>query len=321
MVLSHIFGPVPSRRLGISLGVDIVPSKVCSLDCIYCEAGKTTLLTNERKEYSDVNLVINELDQYLSKKPYLDFITFSGAGEPTLNTGIGKIIKFIKTKYPKYKICLLTNGTLLGKDEMISDLEGLDLIVPSLDAADEETFQKINRPCKGITCSEIIDSLVRFRNKSKTTLWLEIFVVPGINDSQDSIKAFGTVVGKIRPDKIQLNSLDRPGTESWVKKAEYEILLKFRDELSNVAPVEIVGKYTASTDGKNNILDEDLGSRIIDMILRRPCTTTDLAQALSAPHEKILQAIEKLKAGNKVIAEKMPRGIFYKVKENIASLS
>jgi len=146
MKFKHLFGPVPSRRLGISLGIDLVPYKTCTANCVYCECGKTTNLTIERKEYIPTDEILNELDVYLKQAPDLDYITFSGSGEPTLHSKIGEIINFLKKNYPQYKVAVLTNGTLLFHKELRDELKNADIIKPSLDAGSDEIFKKIKRP-------------------------------------------------------------------------------------------------------------------------------------------------------------------------------
>jgi wyosine [tRNA(Phe)-imidazoG37] synthetase (radical SAM superfamily) len=311
----YLFGPVFSRRIGVSLGVDLVPSKTCSMDCIYCEAGATTSLSCGRREFYETSEIIAELDKFLSGKPELDYITFSGAGEPTLHSGIGKIVKFLKDKFPQYKICLITNGILLGADQMIEELVGIDLVIPSLDAADDETLEKINRPAKGISAAGIVKSLANFRRKSKALFWLEIFVVPGTNDSPESIEAIRKAVAMINPDKVQLNSLDRPGTEKWVKKASESEILPFVRALKPHVKVEIIGKPAISvaevTAGKQ--ADADLEKAVLEIVRRRPCTLPEIASALSLGEDKTLALLGKMTDLGTVKAEKMLRGIFYKI--------
>lgn len=164
MDYKYIFGPVPSRRLGSSLGIDLIPYKTCSLNCVYCECGKTTDLTFERKEYVPTERVIEELDDYLKTEPELDYITFSGSGEPTLHNGIGEIIKFLKENYPQYQLALLTNSTLLNDEKLQDEIKKLDLIVPSLDAVSEDVFQKINRPVEGLSAQKIVQGLINLNN-------------------------------------------------------------------------------------------------------------------------------------------------------------
>ena len=180
----HIFGPVPSRRLGISLGVDLVPHKTCTLNCVYCECGKTTNLTLKRKEYIPVKLIREELKDFFSYNPTLDFVTFSGSGEPTLNSNIGEIIRFLKADYPQFKQALLTNGTLLNIDSVQKQILDIDIVIASLDAASEQGFKCINRPHEKLELNKIIDGMVSFKEKFKNRFWIEILVVPGINDKK-----------------------------------------------------------------------------------------------------------------------------------------
>lgn len=238
MKLKYIFGPVISRRLGRSLGIDLIPFKTCSLDCIYCECGRTNSLTRERKEYVPTDEVINELNNYLSTLPELDYLTFSGSGEPTLHSGIGKIINFLKDNYPQYKVALLTNGTLFTDKNVIAEVKRADLIVPSLDGVSEEVFSKINRPVNNITSQEIISGLENLRKEYRGEIWLEIFIVPGINDKEKELRLFKEAIARIRPDKVQLNTLDRPGTEAWVRPVPEEKLRSITGFLGD--KVEIV---------------------------------------------------------------------------------
>jgi wyosine [tRNA(Phe)-imidazoG37] synthetase (radical SAM superfamily) len=180
----HLFGPVPSRRLGVSLGVDLIPLKTCSLDCVYCECGKTTRLTVERKEYIPVDRVIAELEVYLRNNPPLDFITFAGSGEPTLNSGLGNVISYLKQNFRQYRTCLLTNGTLFTDPEVRAEAAAVDLIIPSLDAATEDTFNRLNRPEISLDCTAIINGLEQLRSEYKGEIILEIFIVPGLNDTE-----------------------------------------------------------------------------------------------------------------------------------------
>ena len=237
----HVFGPINSRRLGRSLGVDLVTAKCCSLDCIYCEAGATTDLTVTRKEYVPVAEVISELTETLNEIPAPDYITFSGAGEPTLNSGIGEVIGFIKKNYPQCRVCLLTNGLLLGDEKLQRELSKLDMIIPSLDASTEEEYTYINHPYPGETLKKLHEGLCSFRKNVPVKMSLEIFVVPGINDSDESIDRFFELVKCIRPDSIQLNTLDRRGVVDGLKPASRERMEKFASALEKIAPTAIFG--------------------------------------------------------------------------------
>ena len=212
-----VFGPIISRRLGVSLGVDLLPFKTCSLDCVYCECGATTNLTMERGDFYPVERVLEELDAFFAKHEKIDYVTFSGVGEPTLHTGIGQIIRAVKAKRPEVKICLITNATLLGDPGLQKELEGIDLIMPSLDASCEEEFVRVNRPAPGVTFDGLVDALKSFRAVNKVKMWLEVFIVPGVNDSPASLERFVKFLRDISPDQVQINSLDRPGTEDWIE--------------------------------------------------------------------------------------------------------
>lgn len=315
MGYQYIFGPVPSRRLGSSLGVDIVPFKTCSMDCVYCECGATTCLTLDRKEYIPVNDVLKELDDFLSRKPELNYITFSGGGEPTLNSGIGRIVSHLKANFPQYKICLLTNSTFLGDPVLIEELKAIDLIIPSLDASSEEEFSKINKAPAPLKLSDIINNLITFKKQSPALFWLELFIVPGINDSDESIKRFVEAVKKIRPDKVQLNSLDRPGTESWVKSVSHETANLFLNALKPYTEVEIIAKFKYDDNASSGeAVSGNIEDKILKLISRRPFTIEDILFALPIEKTLIEQALRNLRKDGKISEERKERGIFYRPK-------
>lgn len=220
----HLFGPVHSRRLGYSLGVDLIPFKTCPLDCVYCECGATTDLTLDRQLYVPTKAVEAEIDDYVAKHPELDVITFSGAGEPTLALNIGEVIEHIKSKHPRYKVCVLTNAILLPDPEVRREIAKADIVIPSLDGITPEVFAKVDRPHPDIDIREIINALISFRDDFPGKLFVEIFFVPGINDTPEELAEFVRVLRKIRPDGVQINSLDRKGTEAWVQPVPQESL-------------------------------------------------------------------------------------------------
>jgi wyosine [tRNA(Phe)-imidazoG37] synthetase (radical SAM superfamily) len=312
MNYKFLFGPVPSRRLGLSLGVDLIPQKICSLNCVYCECGRTTDLSMERKEFRPVEEIINELDDLLKEKPDIDYITFSGSGEPTLYKGIGKVVDFIKSNYPKYSVALLTNSTLLGDKDVQEEIKDVDVILPSLDAVSDEIFNKINRPCTEIKSQDVINGLVSFSSKFKGKIWIEIFIIQGINDEPEELILFKDVLSKIRFDKIQLNSLDRPGTEQSIKKAELKRLLEIR-EFFKPLDSEIISKY--DNESKNIFSTGDFENKILATIQRRPSTIEDLMAILKLNAHDTEELLVKLRKKGKLEAAKLDRGIFYKIKE------
>ncbi len=308
MKYKYLFGPVPSRRLGISLGVDLVPHKTCSLNCIYCECGKTTNLTNIRKEYYPIDEIIKELDSFLKDNQQLDYITFSGGGEPTLNNKLGEIVKFLKKNYPQYKTALLTNSTLLYDKKLHNEIIDINIVLPSLDAVFNKSFNLINRPCNSIKNKKVIKSLINFSKKYKGKIWIEIFIVPGINNSDNELKLFKKILYKINPDLIQLNSLDRPGTEKTTKKATYDELNRIKNLLYPL-PVEIIANFNSNTRTvfeKNNI-----ENKILSLLERRPCTVEDLVNISGLNINEINKFLKLLIDNNKILLSNQKRGIFY----------
>jgi wyosine [tRNA(Phe)-imidazoG37] synthetase (radical SAM superfamily) len=299
--MKYVFGPVNSRRLGVSLGIDIIPLKVCSFNCIYCECGSTTDLTEEVKEYLPYDEIISEIGQALSKDPVIDVVTFSGSGEPTLNSRLGDIISYIKTNFPQYKVAVLTNSSLLHREDVRRGLLGADIIYPSLDAVSEEVFNKIMRPLPGVKSDTIIDSIALLRNEFKGKLCLEIFIIAGLNDTEDELFRLKEACIKIRPDEIHLNSLDRPGAEEWIKPSEsgnMERIRKFFDPL----PVKLVTKVP----GGHRPADyyEEIENSILDVIEKKGSTPEDVAARLNMRLFDVLRALKNLqKKGsvNKII--------------------
>jgi len=215
----YLYGPVPSRRLGYSLGVDIVPIKACTLDCIYCQLGRTANKTIERRDYVPGEAVLAELKEKLAEGLTADFITISGSGEPTLNSQLGELIDGIK-KITDIPVAILTNGTLLHRQDVRADCARADVVVPSLDAADEQTFQKVNRPHRDISIEKLISGLQTFRNEFAGRIWLEVFFVEDFNTDAEQIAKIKNAIEQIRPDKVQLNTAVRPTAEPGVKRLD-----------------------------------------------------------------------------------------------------
>jgi len=308
MEYKHIFGPVPSRRLGISLGVDLVTHKICSLDCIYCECGKTTLKTLDQKEYVRFKDVKKELDHYWQHNADPDYITFSGSGEPTLNSILGEVIEYIKGKKPNIKVAVLTNSTLFGNPMIRQALLKADLVVPSLDAVSKKTFTQINRPHKGLAVQEVVTGIETFAKEYKGKLWLEVFILSGLNNSKSDLLLLKEAIKKIDPELIQLNTLDRPGTVSDIKPVS-------RLELERV--IKILGfdniQIIAKVDGDINarIQREDVKAAIVETIHRRPCTKQDLLQILGVKKEVIDKYLNILEQDKLIIGKTRERGVFY----------
>jgi wyosine [tRNA(Phe)-imidazoG37] synthetase (radical SAM superfamily) len=305
---SYLFGPVPSRRLGISLGIDLVPMKTCSLNCIYCECGRTTELTLMRREYVPTAEVKDELRHYFSHRPLPDIVTFSGSGEPTLHSGIGELIGFIRAQQKTLPIAVLTNGTLLFHQGLRNELKAADLVMPSLDAATDTVFKRINRPHARLELERMIDGLARFRQEFEGRLWLEVFIVPGLNDTDAELSALKRAIDKISPDRIQLNTLDRPGTVASVRAASAEELERILAiwQLDNVSIIAASQARKAS-----QAYREDVESAILETIARRPCTLQDLASILCLHATEVSKYLDVLAGTGKIRSVRQARGVFY----------
>lgn len=307
----YLFGPVPSRRLGMSLGVDLVPHKVCSLNCIYCECGRTTNLTTERKEYVPFDEVIKELEHFMNNNPAPDYITFSGSGEPTLNSRIGDVLQYIKSNHPDILVAVLTNGTLFSDKQVRSELLSADVVLPSLDTASDSTFYKINRPFHSININDYVKGLEEFRKEFKGKIWLEVLIIPGYNDNEPDLKLLKKAFIKIMPDSIQLNSLDRPGVIPDIRAAGKNELQYVVDywKLDNV---EIIAAAPKRKDIKS--YRKDIETAILETIFRRPCTLEDLEKILGLHKNEINKYLDTIEADNKIEAVRQERGVFYQSK-------
>jgi len=296
MKKSYIYGPVPSRRLGLSLGVDIIPFKICTLDCIYCQLGPTTTKTIEIKDYFSEREIISQIKKRIETAPRIDYITFSGSGEPTLNAKIGTLIKEIK-KSTDIPAAVLTNSTLLYKKKVRGSLIEADLVVPSLDAATQDVFEKINRPHPSLKIEKIIGGIKKFRKEFKGDLWLEIILVKGINDSDAHIKALKKAIDEIKPDKVQLNTVIRPPSEKYAHPLTRKEMEKIKNTLGKSC--EIVAHFKRK---ELTPEEENLHNIILDMIYRRPVTVKDISDSLGKHKNEILKYIDMLKRDGKIKA-------------------
>jgi len=310
---NHLFGPVPSRRLGISLGLDLVPMKTCTLNCIYCECGRTTHLTLNRKEYVPFEEIKKEITHFLSHNPKPDYITFSGSGEPTLNSTIGDVVRFIKTQDFNIPVAVLTNGTLLFQKKVRDDIKDATVVIPSLDAATEKAFAKIGRPNPKLNIDAVIEGLIQFRKEYSGQIWLEIFIVPKINDTKEELTELKNAIEKINPDLVQLNTLDRPGTIQNIRSATSRELKSILDfwQLDNA---EIIAKPPK----RKELLSyrKDAESAILETIARRPCTLQDLTELLGMHMNEVNKYLDVLEADKKIKVVKQNRGFFYQIQED-----
>jgi len=306
--MKHLYGPVPSRRLGVSLGIDPIPKKVCTLDCVYCEVDKTSMKTLERKEYVSADAILAELREYLSHDHVsLDFIAFSGSGEPTLNSKLGYMIKEIK-KISNIPIAVITNGTLLWRQDVREELLPADLVMPSLDAASEEIFTKVNHPAKGLTLEMVLDGLVKFRRDYSGPIWLEILIVKNVNDKEDEYYRLAEAVKKINPDRVQLNTVVRPpgfGNAQPVNKAELQKLQQI------IGPkAEIIAIFNRQT---NKAYREDIEDSLIELLTIRACTIDEMVESMGIHRDELLKYLELFQEDGRLQKIQFEGKTYYKI--------
>jgi len=306
--VKFIFGPVASRRLGRSLGIDLIPYKTCSFDCLYCELGKTTNRTLERKEYISYQAIINNLQECL-KEPTRppDYITLGGSGEPTLNSKIGLIISGIKniTSIP---VAVLTNGSILYQDEVKEELLLADVILPSLDTVSSTIFQYLNRPHPSLAIEKILRGLKDFRKSFRGQVWIEILFCRGVNDTREEIARLKSEVNEINPDKIQLNSIDRPPAEDFVfslNTKQLEEIKKIFGDRSEIITESIGDKI------ERPILNGE--KRVVDLLRRRPCTFDGISLALGMHRNELVKLLDVLRKESKIHHRMFNNQCYYQV--------
>ncbi|MHC4387440.1 MAG: radical SAM protein [Planctomycetota bacterium] len=307
---SYLFGPVYSRRLGRSLGVDILPFKVCTLDCVYCQLASTVNRTVERKEYVPIEPVLAELKDRLDESQQADFITISGSGEPTLNSRLGELIEAIK-KICDIPVAVLTNGTLFYRPDVRADCAKADVVMPSLDAGDEETFQRINRPCSDISIEKVVSGLSAFRKEFTGRIWLEVFLVKGANDDAGQIARIGQLIKRIRPDKIQLNTAVRPTVDPQIERLDVERLQAIAAQWG--PNCEVIPDSFPSPHAKHIQRFGTNAENVLSMLKRRPCSLNDISSATGIPREQAEELMTYFRRHGLVAAENKNGRTFFRV--------
>ncbi len=220
----RVYGPVPSRRLGRSLGVSPIPSKTCTYTCAYCQLGRTTELTVERRRHYPPDEILGEIGEALEVE-HADYISFIGDGEPTLSIDIGYLIRECKARFEQ-PVAVITNGALLFDPEVRRDLMAADVVLPSLDAGSEEVWRRVNRPHRDLSYPGVLDGLREFRREFEGELYLEVMLVRGINDTDDALRDLRAAVDRIGPDRLDILVPTRPTTEAWAAPPEaWRVLL------------------------------------------------------------------------------------------------
>jgi wyosine [tRNA(Phe)-imidazoG37] synthetase (radical SAM superfamily) len=297
--MRYIFGPVPSRRLGRSLGVDLVPFKTCTYDCIYCQLGRTTNKTIERREWVPLNDVLTELEQKLTTKP--DYITLSGSGEPTLYSRLEELITRIRSM-TQVPVAILTNGSLLWQEEVRRQLMDAHLVIPSLDAGHSSMFRAVNRPHESTSFKQMLEGLIAFREEYYGEYWLEVFLLAGHTAVESEAHKIIDCVARIKPDRVQLNTATRPTAEDYAVMADRGRMLDLAAKFD--PPAEVVADYH----GVHAESDFKAGrDSVLEMIQRRPCSLEDIADGLGMHRNEVLKYIEELDASG-LLRKRSPAG-------------
>ena len=295
--MKYVYGPVPSRRLGRSLGIDPLPLKTCNYQCIYCQLGKTTNFTNERRNYYPKDEIIVEIEEAIKQnKNNFDYITFVGSGEPTLYKDLEELILKTKT-FSNKPICVITNGALLHNEEVIKALLLSDIVLPSLDAGDERSFIRINRPHPDIQFDSVIQGFIDFRRIFKGKFWIEIMIMKAINDSKKELLKIKEKIDLIKPDKIDINIPIRPPLENWVKipdKSIFALLDEIFESYSDISFPEIGNFYLYS---------QDFEKELLNIIKRHPMRQVQIISTFSSNNfkkEAIIYRLKKLESKNTI---------------------
>lgn len=295
MTKKHVFGPVPSRRLGFSLGIDIIPLKTCTYNCVYCQLFQTSNHTLERQSFFDKHVIVAEVLEAISENKNIDYLTFSGSGEPTLNSDIGFIIDELK-KHTDIPIVVITNSSLLWMPEVRDAIKNADAVMPSIDSVDDLSWKKVNRPVSGIDLFKINQGLKDFTESFKGDIWMEVMLVAGINDDIDEIKKVADFVNSLKVDKVQINTVVRPPNEDYAKPLSKDFLddvvTLFDHKTEIIAPFKKQGNQT-EVENKEKL--------ILDLLTRRPCIISEMAESLGVNVNEVSKLLQKLEEEKSVM--------------------
>jgi wyosine [tRNA(Phe)-imidazoG37] synthetase (radical SAM superfamily) len=289
-----VFGPVPSRRLGFSLGVDIIPRKYCSFDCIYCQVGKTTQKEVERRSFSDPGLIVTQAVERVGEGRRIDFISLSGSGEPTLSADIGEIIRAIKRKTP-IPLAVITNGSLLFREDVRRDIAAADVVLPSLDATGDAVFERINRPHPTLSFTQLVEGLRAFRRGYKGKIWLEIMLIKGINNNAEHIDIFKQIVSRLSADKVQLNTIARPPLEETACGLDDAELLSFAHALGNGC--EIIPAFEGRSRAQKT---EQWRESVLATLTRRSLSLEDIVRTTGVSPTEARAGLDRLVEEGKI---------------------
>ncbi|MDY6987857.1 MAG: radical SAM protein [Thermodesulfobacteriota bacterium] len=304
-----LYGPVPSRRLGRSLGLDLVPYKVCSYDCIYCQLGRTKTKTVERKPYNPIGEILDQLYETLEKGVHADYISLAGSGEPTLNSDMGPLIHDIK-KHTDIPVAVLTNGSLLGDSRVQESIMEADVVLPSLDAYDQRGFETINRPHPDISFKTMAQGLVDFRKVYSGEIWLEVFILENVNATETDAAHFRQWIERVDPQKVHVNTAVRPSAEPHAQKVSQEKMARFcrilGEKAEVIAPFEDLHKHETKTN-----IEQD----ILNLLARRPCTLDDISSGLAVHKNEVIKYMDLLLKDDRIKAVNKDAAVYYQLRD------
>lgn len=300
----YLFGPVPSRRLGRSLGVDLIPFKTCTMNCTYCQLGETPCAVSARGDYVPMQDVLAELERWKTADGQADHITLAGSGEPTLHAHFGDVFQWTK-KNTDIASVLLTNGSLLHDPKVRAEAVLADKVKVTLSAWDEASFQQIHRPAQGVTFDLLVEGERIFREEYTGELSVEVFIVDGVNSDVSSARKIAAIIESINPDRIDLNTAVRPPADSGVKTATPEQLAE-RAELFG-PKASVTASFKKQSFQSLEISEEAL----LGLIKRHPATAEQLALDFNVPGESISKILDTLVSENKLSAERRDGETYY----------
>jgi len=300
----YLFGPVPSRRFQRSLGVDLTPRKTCTLDCVFCQLGRTTHKTITREEYVPTEEALTELKAWIEDKGVADYITLSGSGEPTLHSGFGEVIQFVRS-HSSIPAVLLTNGTLLHQPEVQEAASHAHIVKVSLSAWDDASFGWVNRPHPELSFDRVIEGQKAFRARFKGEIWLEVFLVAGMNSLPSDVAKIATLAKEIQPDRVHLNTAVRPPSEEFAMPVS-------RERLESLCPLfypkaEVIAEFQV----KQRVEIQAAQEEIYSMLQRRPCTAQEIAETFTMHPNEVSKYLGKLLRENRIHAQVLNTRLYY----------
>lgn len=288
----YIFGPVPSRRLGASLGVSPIPEKTCNYSCVYCQLGRTTKMINDRRDFFPVEDILAELSERIEDGADFDVVSIVGEGEPTLYSGLGELIAGVKKRTDK-PVAVITNGALLSDEALRRELLDADIVLPSMDAFDEASFKEIDRPHGKLKFAEVNRGLIEFSHEYKGQLWLEIMLVDGMNTSDEALSRLAAMARQLRCDRLYINTPVRPPAEDFAGTASHEVIKKAAEMMGGIS----IDMLTSGAFGSD---EEDSFEAVISIARRHPMNTFEIESFLSSRGEDKAGFFERLSGDARV---------------------